>query len=364
MAAPILLRWPDRQPAHEPLLAQLKPDRVLGAEKLPDVVTNGLWPGIRSPAKKGDADIASASREPWVDANGYLAACQRALGLPATLDYAHTEAERGVPFDSLELALIEARINGGNLVLNVEPRYRAALLAGDPKALEAWQSLARTAAWLRDNETLFARPTLPYITALIEPGYPTFEIANLLYRRGASPALLPATKLPAPSPDNIRVLVAAGLKNVPADAYLHASAGATVVIDMAHPKGWTVVKEDTDRTIYSHGKGQIVAYHKRIQDPSEFALDVIDLLTHRRRAARLWNAPSAIPLATAGGLLHIVQYGGPVENEIQARVQGIYKSATLIRPDAPSIPLKVFHRSGATEVFPPAIRRLAVVKFQ
>ena len=159
MAAPIVLRWPDRQPAHDSLLAELKPDRVLGAEKLPDAVTSGLWPGIRSPAKKGDADIASASREPWVDANGYLAACQRALGLPATLDYAHTEAERGVPFDSLELALIEARVNGGNLVLNVEPRYRAALIANDPKAIEAWQSLARTAAWLRDNEALFAPPS-------------------------------------------------------------------------------------------------------------------------------------------------------------------------------------------------------------
>ncbi|MBI2685218.1 MAG: hypothetical protein HYX27_02805 [Acidobacteria bacterium] len=362
MAAPLILRWPNREPAHEALITQLQPDRVIGAETVPGSITRGLWPGIRSPAKQGSADIASASREPWVDANGYLAAYQRAIGQPALLAHSQNDPERGVPFDTLELALIEARVNGGNFILSVEPRYRGALLAADPTALEAWRSLARTASWLRQNEQLFNRPTLPIVTALVEPGFLTSEIANLLYRRGASPAL--TSEVPPPDPAKINLLIAAGLKSVPETAYRHASAGATAVTDSAPPKGWTTIKEDTDRTIYSVGKGRVVAYHTRIKDPSEFALDCIDLLTHRRRAARLWNAPAAIPLATAGGLLHIIQYGGPVENEIQARVQGIYKSAALLRPDAPPLALKVYHRGTATEVFPPAIRRLAVVQFQ
>lgn len=362
MAVPLLLRWPNREPAHDALLALLKPDQILGPEPVPNAITTGLWPGIRTPAKKGDADIASASREPWVDANGYLAAYHRALGQPAILDHKHDDPEKGVPFDSLELALIEARVNGGNFVLNVEPRYRAALLANDAKALEAWHSLARTASWLRANEALFTRPTLPAITQIVEPGDETAELANLLYRRGASPAL--TTQVPKPDPNRVQLLIAASLKKPPAGLYEHAFAGATVVIDYAHPKGWITVKTDEDRTIFSHGKGRVVAYHTPIGDPSEFALDCIDILTHRRRAARLWNASAAIPMATAGGVLHIIQYGGPVENEIQARVQGIYKSATLLRPDAPPLPLKIYHRGGTTEVFPPAIRRLAVVQFE
>lgn len=362
MAVPLLLRWPNREPAHDALLALLKPDQILGPEPVPNAITTGLWPGIRTPAKKGDADIASASREPWIDANGYLAAYHRALGQPAILDHQHDDPEKGVPFDSLELALIEARVNGGNFVLNVEPRYRAALLANDAKALEAWHSLARTAAWLRANEALFTRPTLPAITQIVEPGDETAELANLLYRRGASPAL--TTQVPKPDPNRVQLLIAASLKKPPAGLYEHAFAGATVVIDYAHPKGWTTVKTDEDRTIFSHGKGRVVAYHTPIGDPSEFALDCIDILTHRRRAARLWNASAAIPVATAGGVLHIIQYGGPVENEIQARVQGIYKSATLLRPDAPPQSLKIYHRGTTTEVFPPAIRRLAVVQFE
>jgi hypothetical protein len=361
MAVPLILRWPNREPAHEPILAQLSADQIIGTDPVANTVNRGLWPGIRSPAKQGDADVASASREPWVDANGYLYAVQKALSQSTLMAHEYKDAERGVPFDTLELALIEARVNGGNFVLSVEPRYRAALLANDAKAVEAWRSLARTAAWLRTNEALFNHPTLPIITALAEPGYATAEIANLLFRRGASPAL--SATVPAPDPARIQVLIAAGLKAVPNSVYDHAAAGAIVVIDSAPSKAWKAVKKDTDRTIFSHGKGQIVAYHKRIQDPSEFALDCIDLLTHRRRAARLWNAPSAIPVATAGGLLHIIQYGGPVTAEIQARVQGIYKTATLLRPEAPPLPLKIFHRAGTTEVFPPAINRLAVVQF-
>ena len=361
MATPLILRWPNREPAHDAIIAQLQPDQILGAEPVPDAVGRGLWPGIRSPAKQGDADVSSASREPWVDANGYLAAIQKALSQNTLLAHEHKDPDRGVPFDTLELALIEARVNGGNFILSVEPSYRAALIANDAKAMEAWRSLARTAAWLRANEALFGRHTLPILTALVEPGYPTSEIANLLYRRGASPAL--AAQVPAPDPNRIQILIAAGLKAVPASVYAHAAAGAIVVTDSAPPKGWKTIKEDTDRTIFAHGKGKVAAYHKRIQDPSEFALDCIDLLTHRRRAARLWNAPAAIPLATAGGLLHIIQYGGPITNEIQARVQGNYKSATLIRPEAPPIQLKIFHRATTTEVFPPAIQRLAVVQF-
>lgn len=361
MAVPVILRWPDSTPAPPALIAELKPDQVLGAGPVPNAVTTGLWPGIRNPGTRGDADIASASREPWIDAAGFLAASQRALGLTTLLAHEHNDPERGVPFDTLELALIEARVNGGNFVLTVEPRYRAALLAKDAKAMEAWRSLCRTAAWLRANEALFAHPTHPAITQIIEAGDETPELANLLLRRGASPALV--ARVPAPNPARIQLLIAASLKTVPDAIYAHAAAGATVVIDSEPSKSWKRVKDDEDRAIYSYGKGQIVAYKGAIGDPSEFALDCIDLLTHRRRAARLWNALSAIPLFTTGRLLHIIQYGGPVTNEIQARVQGIYKQATLLRPDAPPMPLKIYHRGTTTEVFPPAIHRLAVVQF-
>ena len=81
------------------------------------VLRAGLWPGVRSgPNLRGrDIETASASREPWVDANPYLIAYLKAkfpdraplLGYRPDKD-AGIEAGRAVPFDSLELALVEA----------------------------------------------------------------------------------------------------------------------------------------------------------------------------------------------------------------------------------------------------------------
>jgi hypothetical protein len=105
-------------------------------------LTNGLWPGIGKPANvqgRGD-ETASASVEPWVDSNGYWIGYLKALypDRPPVLGYLPDKlGDRAVPFDSLELALIEAWTAGGNYILAVEPHYRAALLQNEPKAIMA-----------------------------------------------------------------------------------------------------------------------------------------------------------------------------------------------------------------------------------
>ena len=75
-----------------------------------------------------------------------------------------------VPYDSLELALIEAWVAGGNYILAMEPHYREALLRKDAKAVAAWEQLGRTAQWLKENIALFRQPAVPIVTALVEPG--------------------------------------------------------------------------------------------------------------------------------------------------------------------------------------------------
>lgn len=378
----LVVRWPDPDPSHLPLLRKVgieaalldKPAAafehaasgvgiiVAAATEAGQAIRGGLWPGVRDqPRRERDDEVASASREPWVDQNGHLYAMERALK-PGTVPVGGTlpPADRMVPFETLELALIEARVNGGNFVLALDTRYREQLLNTGAKALAAWESLGKTAAWLKHNSALFGRPALPFITAAVEPGLASAEIAKLLYRRNASPALVSAANVA--SAGAMTALTAAGLKSVPEAAYAHARRGATVVVDARPDPSWKLTRKDADRDFYSLGRGQVVAYHKRIADPSEFALDVIDLVGHRSRAARLWNAPAAVLLATSGGLLHIINYGSPVE-ELQARVQGHFTRATLLRPDAAPQPLKIFRRGSTTEVFLP-VTRLAVVRFE
>lgn len=336
----------------------------------------GLWPGIvRPPSVAGRGDeTASASREPWVDANGYKVAWLRALypDRPAVLHYKPDNlGDRVVPFDSLELALIEAWTAGGNFILALESRYRDGLRRNDPKAMAAWHQLGRTAAWLRKHMALFRQPTVPIVTALVDADKASAEIANLLYRRNVSPAVSAVTSVPAPDPARRLVVVAANLKppslEVMNRVLAHATNGATVVSTTTVP-GLSQVRSDQDRVFYSAGKGQVVVYKRMIADPSEFALDIIDILTHKKRAVRLWNAPSVIALATASPragerLMHLINYGSPIDTEVQARVQGNYAHATLLRPEAPPVKLPVARRGTTTEVQVPELKRLGVVIF-
>ncbi|MEZ5401652.1 MAG: hypothetical protein R2729_18405 [Bryobacteraceae bacterium] len=386
----LVARWPSARAEHVTLLKKAGVQAVLtdapdaefekaaraagieyaleSAAAIPGSFGDGLWPGVRSQGRRGDADLAGASREPWVDANGWRYAVERALHPERAPvgTFAHRDKSQIVPYSTLETALIEARVDGGNFVLDLEPGYREALLSGDAKAAAAWESLGKTAAWLSANRALFAYPADPTITALAADGF-SEELVNLLFRRNASPAVAPASAPPEPAPEKIRALVAAALPSLPPKALEHARAGAIVVTDAKPDPAWKVLREDTDRIVYTVGKGQVVAYREEISDPNEFALDVIDLVTHRRRSCRLWNALSSIPRAVIPGrgemLISVINYGSETNNEIQARVQGRYTRAMLLRPESEPVPLKVSGRGSMTEIFLPGLRRVAAVRF-
>jgi hypothetical protein len=287
------------------------------------------------------------------------------------LHYKPDLGDRNVPFDTLELALIEAWVAGGNYILAMPPDHREALRRNDPKAVAAWQQLGRTGAWLRKNVGMFRQPTVPIVTAVVDKGEASAEIANLLYRRNVSPALRAVTAIPAPDPATTLALVAVNLESPSPEVlrriYTHAEYGATVISTNV-PAGRKPVRAEQDRIYYSAGKGQVVAYKTEIADPSEFALDVIDILAHKNRAVRIWNAPAVIALATASPrrgerLMHLVNYGSPINMEVQARIQGNFSQATLLRPDADPVKLPAAKRGTTTEVQVPELKRLGVIVF-
>lgn len=348
--------------------------RQARAAELAGLVPAGLWPGIRrGPSQRArDVEVASASREPWVDANSYLVAFERAIrGADILLGFEANE-KSGVkpdvetPLDIPELALIEARIMGGNWIVDLPARHRERLQAGDPKMTAAWNRLGQTAKWLKENRRWLGLPVLPIITALVEPGGMSREIVNLLFRRGASPRVESAAAY-SPSP-TVQVLVAAGLRQAPPAAWAFAERGGTVVTDSPAPPSAKLLREEPDRKFLQLGSGTLVTYNKRIADPSEFALDVIDILKHPRRATRLWNARAAVPVAMQGptareAVLAIVNYSSPAQEEIQARIQGRFSQALLLQPGKPDKSLKVALRGSTTEVFLPELERLALIRF-
>jgi hypothetical protein len=290
---------------------------------------------------------------------------------------------------SLELALIEAWVAGGNYVLSLTPEHQQALIEGRAEARTAWRNLGRTARWLRGNIALFRQPTLPNITMLVESGETTAELASLMYRQNASPRLIRAADLAAAPPaasdpgndarQRCRVLVTAGIR--PPDAKLrarilaYAEAGATVVTDSYGEDAWwrgtscKLARAFEDREFYAFGRGRLVAYKEEIQDPGDFALDVLDL-AGPERAVRLWDYGAIIALGTsapAGGgakaVLSAVNYGHPIRFDLLAQMHGQFNEATLLRPDAKALKLRVARRGPNSEVVLPNVNLLAVVVF-
>lgn len=346
-------------------------------------VKAGLWPGARAGRRGGDAFVAGASARAWVDANGYLIACLRALypQRPAVLAYlpdkdAGVAAAQVIAYDSLELALVDSWTAGGNYILAPDAAYRDALLASKDTALAAWKRLGRTARWLKERRALFRRPLSTTITALVEPGEATREIANLLCRHSASPDLISAAQLPPPDASRRPIIVAAGLQSVSGELgralAAHARAGATVVTDDCETKTWwkvpglTRTRKFADREFYTLGSGRVVAYQDMIVDPGDFAMDVLDLAA-ANRPVRLWEMSAAVARVSQvdarSATLWVVNYGSPARAECMVHIHGVFTSATLSRPEADPVSLRIYRRGANTEIVIPGLSRVAVVEF-
>lgn len=424
LSTEVILRWDASAPEHIPLFAEggitalwlakrdgridkacaaagikifgpddirlLKSDQLEGETDLASVVVkDGVWSGATLP--KHETIVAGATRRPWVEANGFRVGYLRALypRLRPVLGY-QMDAESGVKpghppaLSCLELALIDAWAAGGNYVLSLAAEHRQALIGGQAAARATWRSLGRTARWLRANMALFRQPVFPNVTMLVEGGETTPEIASLMYRQNVSPLLVRPAALPAPelttdSPQRCRVLVTTGIRapsaEVRARILAHAEAGSTVVTDAHGEDAWwkrdscKLARDFEDRQFYALGRGRVVAYKDDIQDPGDFALDVLDL-AGKERSVRLWDNGAVIALAMAGpaggqakAALCAVNYGHPIDWGLMAQIHGHYPEATLLRPEAEPLKLRVARRGPSSEVVLPRIGLLAVVVF-
>ena len=409
LSGQIVIRWNDPDPQYVPLLRQGGVTAVLTAphesfEKAcaaagiqvihpsdvqfltlseapkaqPDravVFRAGLWPGVHTPSQP----VASATRGVWIDQNCYLPQYLRALypALPPVLGYlpdkeGGVSPERSVPFDTLEIALAEAWLAGGNFVMALETRFREELLKGASNAVAAWRNVGRMANWLRENHAVFGKPMQRRVTVLVENKDESAEIANLAFRQNVSPALMPAASPPAPDPAGCLELVAVGIDAPAADArrriLANTEAGTTLVVDAPGDQAWWRVpalkhlRQDAERDYYSVGKGQVVAYKEPVLDPSELALDMIDYVTQGRRTARVFNCNAAVVMAGAA-VLYIVNYGRPQDLPVLARIQGSFSKATLLRPESPPLPVKVSRRGTSSEATLPNLERVAALVF-
>ena len=346
------------------------------------VLRAGQWPGLRPT----DATLATASEAPWIDSNAYLVAYLRGVfpARPALLGYrddedAGVKKDRMLPPHSLALALAETRATGGNVLLTVPARYREQLLEGQQRALASWKSLAETASFLAEHTDEFRQPVASRIGAAVGKLEDDLELVNMLHRVNATPVIFPVASLPSHLRSGLKVLVTSSIGPAGSEAksaMAFATAGGTVLATPSgsNEKPWWVQggakksKAEQERDFYSAGKGTIVGYHDSLVDPYELALDVIDALGRRTSDLRLWSADGVV------GTLHrqpdsrltveLVNYGRPLEPDFLMRVEGIFKKATMRRPEGGTVDLKPSRRGTGTEVLVPNLQSFATILFE
>ena len=359
----------------------LKPDQIhWDVSPAYAVLDEGVWPGVQPL----DPTVASASEAPWVDANLFLVAYLRGMfpRRPALLAYAPDEKagvpkERLLPFDSLELALVDARAAGGNVILTPPLRLREALLQRNGKALAAWNSLGSMLRFLNENAAVLAEPASSRVTVAAGSLENSGEMLNLLFRRNASPAVVPRSGLAGGFLPNTRLLVATGLAGAPvaqkaALEFARLGGHLFTAPDSGNEDKWWIAalngkaRSDDEREFYPLGKGAVVAYREPIVDPAEFALDVIDTLGWSARDLRLWSTDSAIALlrrpSRDQAAIAVVNYGSPVEDGFMIRLEGVFPTAILTAPESPRpIALRTAVRGPGTEIEPPGMNRCAII---
>jgi hypothetical protein len=133
-------------------------------------------------------------------------------------------------------------------------------------------------------------------------------------------------------------------------------------------EGAEKISSDTDRDHYTLGNGRIVAYHDPVLDPSEFALDAIDLVGVQTRDIRLWNAPtvvgSAVGADRGGARVLLVNYDTPIDQGFPARIDGVFRRAMVVELDGEQRSLKAVKRGEATEVWVDRMGRFALIELR
>jgi len=296
--------------------------------------------------------------------------------------------KRSVPATSAEVALSDAYSAGGNVVLSLPVDYRHGLLAQDPRAFDAWKSLAALHSFVRAQRAVTDAPFAGHVAVLCGTIEQTGEILNLAFRRNLCPVAVPATAPPKFTTSRFDVVVAANVEITPPVAenlsQFAISGGAVMAAPVEEEKspwwttrGWQHTSPEQDRDLYTTGKGILYGYHTPILDPGTFALDLKDLAGLRSQPeVGLKNFDLRILAAdTVLGVLHrvspttiaavLTSYGRQPRHELLLSVRGRYRRGTLLEAGkAAASPLKLMPRTGRVEINLTLASRIAIVTLE
>ncbi|MEO8663394.1 MAG: hypothetical protein ABI693_33365 [Bryobacteraceae bacterium] len=348
------------------------------------VLESGTWPGLHDL----DTGAAGASERPWLDANLHLYEYLRAFYPHRLPLLSYHPKNPSASLHSVETALAEAFAGGGNTILEFPDSYRQRVARSDPRALAALRSLGKLAAFIKAQRNLPRVSNGARTAVLSQSLEQAEEILNLAYRNNLAPRALPVTPHPLWDTNHIRIVAAVNLNVEPDTAkslveFLQTGGKVlTAPATAGKPQKWwetaapRQLRTQGSSTAYAAGKGEVYVYPEPVSDPSEFALDLMEVagadnvegIGLRGLDFRVWN--TGVVLGTlyqnpGEKIVLLTSYGSEQDYDLLLSVRGEFSAASYedTYTNGPRA-LTVMQRPGRVELDLKTVRRLGIVRLK
>jgi hypothetical protein len=321
----------------------------------------GVWPGVQ--IQKDGVAVSAPSGAPWIDTNaGFLRFARvAASGRPVWIANTPPAGTAITPQRYLQ-AIADAESAGAHWVIALDDDLAHRLLAGEARALDAWQRMGELLKFYSGHPEW--RAMRPWSTlALLE------DVNSGALLAGGIMDMLAAkhtTVLPVPLRGFGENSLAGATMAVNVDPAaltaaqreaLHAwtRAGNTL---LTAPPGWKMPMPDDP--------GQIALNRDQIAKLGEIWRELNSLLGSRNAGGKVFNAPGAISNLLSGPsgrpvVLQLVNYSNYPVEDVTVRLPGEFAGAKLLAPGEAPKPVELFEQDGVTEISIPKFGVAAAV---
>ncbi len=321
----------------------------------------GVWPGVQ--IQKDGVTVSGPSGSPWIDTNaGFLRFVRAAAGgRPVWIANKPPQSMVITPERYLQ-AIADAESTGAHWVVALDDEFFNRLLAGEPKAQEAWGRIGELLAFYRGHPEW--REMHPYSTmALLEDvnsgALLAGGIMDMLAAKHTTVLPIPLRSFDKDSLDGTTMAVSvdpAALTDAQKDTLkTWTRAGHTL---LNAPPGWKMPMPGDPR--------QIVLNADQIAKLGDIWHELNSMLNTRNAGGRVYNAPGAISnlLAGPGGrpvVMQLVNYSDYAMEDVTLRLPGQFNEVKLLIPGQEPRVLVPFEEDGITEVSIPKVGIAATV---
>ena len=353
----------------------------------PSLTFRILVPGGKQPQMKGRLvverdgvlQVSSPSSQPWLDTNlalVRLAQSRDPESVPILYDF-HWDmsgalADAGNPdAEAYALSMAEADAMRSDVAIDLPPSLQRALVADDPRAWTLWKAVM---PYLDFSSHAPTERVLPVVNlgVIVDDAQASYEAINLMARHNLAfesvrPSSLTSTRLAS---WNSVVVFCPLHQEAVARLRKFAVGGGMVIFVSTHDKlPWhsaAPLRQESGRTVYSIGRGQVVELAEPVVDPENFARDLRRLIGKERSALGLWNSLTTLVTgyheqSRPDITLYLVNYAEQPDN-VQVQVKGRFTRVRWESPEEPCcVSLPFVQRGGFTEFMIPALRIAARV---